>query len=136
MTTPVVPQTLYHYTCLDHGHPGIKVANILRPWPQPMLAGHPLVWLTDLDPPDAWALGLTNHTLCCSRTEVRALVKPHDHADQCGIQPWWHFARKLTRTIREVLEETGLPMHWWISEQPVCVDTLTVIRPRAVQELT
>lgn len=115
---PVAPATLYHYTCVDHGEPGIRSKGKLLPNLQPLL-GRSLVWLTDLDTPDAWALGLTQHTLCCDRTEIRVTAKPFHGTDKTAVVPWWHYARNVEPVLREVLETKGLPMHWWVSPQPV-----------------
>jgi hypothetical protein len=120
--TPTVPGVLYHYTCRTHGEPGIRRSGTLRPFPHPILC-RSLVWLTDLDMPDVWALGLTRHTLCCDRTQVRVTV--HPHGDAAGnpatnsIAPWWFYARPMSRTLREILEDIGAPMHWWVSEKIV-----------------
>lgn len=121
---PVVPNTLYHYTCQAHGEPGITNDGKLLPIRQPLL-GRNLVWLTDMDTPNAWALGLTNHTLCCDRTQVRVTVHPLEHANKCGVHPWWYYRRTVHPALREALEQTGMPMHWWVADLPVPVDTIT-----------
>lgn len=117
-TLPVLPNVLYHYTCREHGEPGIREVGKLLPYPQPVLSRR-LVWLTNMDTPSAWALGLTNMFLCCDRTQVRVTVHPLTGADAFGIRPWWAYARTLPRALREVLEQTGLPMHWWVTNQSV-----------------
>lgn len=122
MTTlkPVVPATLYHYTCRDHGEPGIVEKQKLLPSKQPLL-GRTLVWLTDLPHPDAWALGLTNYLLCCDRTQTRVTVQPGLVHDHYGIQPWWLYRRTVHPVLREAVEQTGMLMHWWISERAIPV---------------
>lgn len=126
MTTlkPVVPATLYHYTCTDHGEPGITKNGKLLPHHQ-FLLGRTLVWLTDLSTPDAWALGLTNYLLCCDRTQIRVTAHPHSAADHHGIRPWWFYRRSVAPVLREAYEQTGMPMHWWVSEQPVPIVDIT-----------
>jgi hypothetical protein len=113
-TAQIIPNVLYHYTCTAHGEGGIRRSGKLLPFPQPIL-GRQLVWLTDMDAPNAWALGLTNTLLCCNRTEVRVTVHPHETAEACGIRPWWMYARTIHRALRDALEYTGLPMHWWVT---------------------
>lgn len=123
-TTPVVPATLYHYTCREHGEPGITHDQKLLPHKQPLLGRH-LVWLTDLDTPHPWALGLTNYLLCCDRTQVRVTVHPWVCKDICGVHAWWHYRRTIHPVLREAVEQTGMPMHWWVTELPVPIDTIT-----------
>jgi hypothetical protein len=120
---PAVPATLWHYTCRDHGEPGISRDQKLLPHNQLLLGRH-LVWLTDMDTPHAWALGLTNYLLCCDRTQVRVTVNLSDGHTH-GIYPWWYYRRTVHPVIREALEQTGMPMHWWVTEQPVPVTTIT-----------
>lgn len=120
----VVPNTLYHYTCVDHGEPGIMESKALLPFRQPILGQH-LVWLTDMDTPNAWALGLTNTTLCCDRTQVRVTVNTYNVRDAHGIRPWWAYARRMNHVLRDVLEATGLPMHWWVTDLIVPIEDIT-----------
>jgi hypothetical protein len=127
MTTaakPAVPATLYHYTCKEHGAPGITKDQKLLPHRQFLLGRH-LVWLTDMDTPHAWALGLTNYLLCCDRTQVRVTVKLATDSDAAGIYPWWFYRRTIPPVLREALEQTGMPTHWWVTDQSVPVDTIT-----------
>lgn len=114
-----MPNVLYHYTCAKHGMNGIKNIHKILPYMQPML-GRPLLWLTDLDTPDVWALGLTSNFLCCDRTEIRVSVAPYDSFGNTDVEPWWHYAKhRMDRFLRELYEETGLCMHWYVSEKPV-----------------
>jgi hypothetical protein len=122
-TRPVIPTTLYHYTCLDHGAPGISVDRVLRPNAH-FLLEKPLVWLTDLNIPDTWVLGLTNVNLCCDRTAVQVVVRTDTHRGAMGIEPWWCYARHTTRMARELIEDVGLPAHWWVTEQPVLINDI------------
>jgi hypothetical protein len=46
------PSVLWHYTCADHGAPGIDRTGELRPNRHPLLPElGPVVWLTDLTDP-------------------------------------------------------------------------------------
>lgn len=107
---------LYHYTCRDHGKPGIDRDGVLLPnWHWRLDTW--LVWCTDLDVPLAEPLGLTSDTLNCDRTQVR-----YEVADPADCMPWHMFARKLRRDIREDMEcPPGIPRHWWVSREPVPV---------------
>jgi hypothetical protein len=118
--TKPVPGTLFHYTCREHGEPGITRDQKLLPNRQPLLDRN-LVWLTDMDTPHAWALGLTNNYLCCDRTQVRVTVHPLSHNEKCGVHPWWHYRRTVHPVLREAVEQTGMPMHWWVTELPIPV---------------
>jgi hypothetical protein len=115
-----VADRLYHYTCADHGRPGIDRDGVLRPNSHPWLAT-PLVWLTDLDQPWREALGLTSNLLSCDRAAVRYT------ADPSGCVRWTVWARRLPRDLREVFESAPgvLPGHWWVSERPLPVRVLT-----------
>jgi hypothetical protein len=100
---------LYHYTCEDHGRPGIERDGYLRPNIHPLL-GEALVWATDLDEPFREALGLTSHSLSCDRTACRYEVQPW------SFVPWHRYARRLYVEQREALEIPGtMPRHWWVS---------------------
>ena len=68
MTRGMSTPTLYHYTC-DHARQLIGMRGKLKPHQHPLLSKwRPLVWLTDLEEPDAGALGLTSLMLDCDRT--------------------------------------------------------------------
>lgn len=122
---------LYHYTCA-HSVNSIRRDGKLKPNRHPLLGGLELVWLTDLDVPDVYALGLTSHLLRCRRTEYRATVD----AEATIAVRWTEYARALRRAgSREVLDgirslETAsgvLPMHWWVSVWPVPVVELEAV---------
>lgn len=110
---------LFHYTCADHGQPGIEPSGLLRPSQHPWLP-HPLVWVTDLDVVHREALGLTSVTLSCDRSAIRYEV--HPTVTELCI-PWSAYARRLPRGVRERFEEEpgSLPRHWWVAEQPLLV---------------
>lgn len=121
--TPI-PTILSHYTCI-HGAKGIERDRVIRPQRQPLF-GVSLVWLTDLYPPDRYALGLTAHYITCDRTVARVRVHPGP-----DVMPWgtWAHEHRVPRFVRELLEDGALPAHWWVSTAPVPV--LTVHTPPA-----
>lgn len=108
---------LYHYTCDDHGAPGIVRTGQLLPVFHPLLK-RKLVWLTDLDRPDRYALGLDVARLRCDRTRYRVTVGT---ATPDVTVPWWWFAReqRIPRALRDILEENTLSRHWWVSTRPL-----------------
>lgn len=109
---------LYHYTC-DHGDKGIREDGVLRgnvhPW---MRAAGPIVWLTDMEVPDARALGLTSFSLSCDRTAHQFGV------DTDQAEHWPVAARRLcTPAVRRGLDFApgARPMHWWVFLGPELV---------------
>lgn len=105
--------SLYHYTCTDHGLPGIRAASRLRPRrPVPFLESPPVIWLTDLDRiDDPGALGLQSSIISCDRTAVRFTVHPR-HA-----VPWRDFTviHHLNPVTVAHLELDRTPEHWWVT---------------------
>ena len=63
---------LYHFTCDDHGYPGIVRTGTVLPRQHPFMPGlGPLLWLTDLaEPPTPESVGLTSQNLKCDRLAV------------------------------------------------------------------
>lgn len=114
-----LPDVLSHYTCV-HSALGIDQDRLIRPRRHPLF-GAALVWLTDLYPPDRYALGLTSAWIRCDRTAARVRVHPGP-----DIVPWgrWAHEHRVPRTIRELLEEGAMPAHWWVSVAPVPVLTV------------
>lgn len=120
---------LWHYTC-DHGHQALLNGPTLLPGAQ--VPGYPqerldspmgvlalLSWMTDLEQPDADALGLTMRTIGCDRTRHRWRVLQPDRALRWGrvrsqIEPW----------VLDGLELKGgaQPVHWWVSQRPIAVE--------------
>lgn len=110
---------LYHYTC-RHAARRIGRRGTLVPNPQPFLVRSglpPLVWLTDLDVPDAEALGLTAHHLACDRTEVRYRV-----VDASTVQAWRTYKLRLDRLEVSALELGHRHAVWYVSAAPVPVE--------------
>jgi hypothetical protein len=111
---------LYHYTCADAA-PLIERDGYLRAYPQPILTGLPIVWLTDMETPDRSALGLTSHSLGCDRTAHRVVV-------DATAYHWPKFARALPMWVRRQLEFApgAMPMHWWVSDPGAQVPILSI----------
>jgi len=109
--TKALTRPIYHYTCLDHGAPGIARDGYLRPG----LDG--LVWMTDLDEPHREALGLTMHVTRCDRTARRFEV--------ASVQAvaWTEVRREMAPAYVRALELAPgvMPRHWYISRSPVQV---------------
>jgi hypothetical protein len=121
---------LYHYTCA-HSAKGIRRSGKLDPNPHPLLGTFELVWLTDLEHPDMYALGLTSHIIKCRRTEYRVTVDAPD------AMRWADLARELRRSgdaalrsgVADLESAVGVrPMHWWVSTVPVRVVQLEAVR--------
>lgn len=115
------PLALYHYTCV-HSLPGIERDRLILPHRHPLFRV-PLVWLTDLYPPDRHALGLTSTLIKCDRTVVRVIAAAGASAI---AQPWgrWAHDHHVPRLTRELLEDGALPAHWWVSTEPVPVSRI------------
>lgn len=113
---------LWHYTC-DHGHEDIGARLVPGTWLQPgrrMPWTSRVVWLTDMAVPDRDALGLTMHIAACDRTVHRYRV-----TDDSAVVRYVEWAREaLYRLQREQVENVpgALPMHWWVSDEPVSVE--------------
>ena len=99
---------LYHYTCV-HAAPRIRDDALLKVNPQPLLAGLPVVWLTDLDVPDWAGLGLTMETISCDRGEFRFAVDTDRAVHWPAACRQW----RIRRDLRDLLEHAPgrLPMH-------------------------
>lgn len=130
---PHHPASLYHYTC-SHAVEFIRRDGLIRPaaqlgvddekwaklstYEQQAAEGiRQFVWLTDLAPPAPGApLGLNRVRLQCDRTACCFEVVP----DWQHVR-WWMKVRREYPDLRAGLEwESGvLPMHWFVSEEPV-----------------
>lgn len=128
-TTGVVPDRLFHYTCEDHGLPGIESTGRLKPRPYqnsvakmlrlPMPPFQvKLLWLTDIiDPGDGHSVGLQAVRSTCDRLAARFIVRAADAmpwpewADRRGIAPdnRWRWALELDRD----------PNRWFVLERQV-----------------
>ena len=111
---------LYHFTCRDHGLPGIRKRMTLKPQPSPFTCT-PVVWLTS-DPDATWEqLGLTSTILDCDRMDVRCTVETTRH---CLSWAAYALKRGLPVGAREVLETGRETDSWWVSERPLRVAAL------------
>ena len=125
MSSYLLPRTLYHYTCSQHGLPGITRDRVLTP-NQHVWLQVPLVWLTDLDTPCKWGLGLTASWVTCDRTAVRVDVSTDPPAHFMTWGQWAHLA-KPAHLIRDLIEDGALPAHWWVSPDPLPVSAIHVL---------
>jgi hypothetical protein len=110
---------LYHYTC-DHRVAAIRDSRWLMPHKQVQFPHKPLlIWLTDMEVPDRFGLGLTSYSLGCDRTHFRVTASAIDHE----VTHWPAYARGLAGAARRVVEAADgvLPMHWWVAEVPLPV---------------
>lgn len=117
---------LWHYTCA-HGCQAIgetgmllPIGRLAKPEALAKLNGHEwqkhLVWLTDLDYPMRDALGLTSYVVGCDRTTYRYRV-----TDASNARRWVRFRRGLPGALDLDFAPGALPMHWWVSLEPVPV---------------
>jgi hypothetical protein len=110
---------LYHFTCRDAA-PLIAEDGELRPHRQVQLDGTKLVWLTDLEAPNRYEIGLTSHILSCDRMEFRFAAdveEPLRWVDYLRDQP-----RDVRVAARYLAMATGAkPMHWYVSTVAVPV---------------
>jgi hypothetical protein len=116
-----VPDTLWHYTCSDHGGALIGTEGTLRP-------GHDgVVWLTDLDEPHISALGMLPVMAKCNRAELRYRV-----TDVTDVVPWMEFRREIDGYVRYLLERDPavMPRHWFVALRPVAATLDPMGRPR------
>lgn len=105
--------TLFHFTC-QHGYEGIEEAQSIRPNPHPwMKALGPVIWLTDLEQPDAFEVGLTSQTLSCDRLKHRYEVTTQN------THKWTDLRYKVHSTLVEELESLGKPEHWFLVRRPL-----------------
>ena len=107
---------LYHYCC-RHSAKLIVRSGALRPFPQPLLRGLPVLWATDQETPDREALGLTMHMVQCDRTERRFTIP--DYSTQL-FTPWLDSpVRLLVDDLANFEAAPRDPTLWWVSILPV-----------------
>lgn len=120
---------LYHYTCGDQ-LPSIKTTGRILPRRHPLLRRYPrMIWLTDLDVPDKGWTGLTSDYLTCDRTEWRLAFETE--RGESGIHHWPRIAHVwgIPSPVRAQFERApALPMHWWLSTEPVSMNRVEVTR--------
>lgn len=113
--SPVTTPAMWHYTCLDHGNPGILLDRRVEPCGPTGLA-----WFTDLDVLERGALGLTSVFASCDRTAARWRVI---NADLHLVHRWVTVRRNYPH-LQPLEEAVGvMPMHWWVADCPVRVET-------------
>lgn len=108
------PAILYHYTCADHGRPGIIRSGVIIPNWHPFV-GAALAWFTTEADPDRQATGLGMSLTRCDRMAFRFTADPRH------CTPWfksWQ-RRQCPVSVTEALEQFGDPEHWWVSSVPV-----------------
>lgn len=106
---------LLHYTC-DHALPMIQRDWMLKPNP---VSYRQLIWLTDLETPNAQGLGLTMMMLKCDRTAHKVVVE----TDAAVRWTTWAHEQKVPLEIRLGLDaaEGAMPLRWWVSQVPIPV---------------
>lgn len=116
---------LYHHTCRDHGAPGIEARGLIIPQPGNFFP-FPVTWVTDLEIPDARALGLTKNFIGCDRTAVTFEVEP-PASDDVEIVRYVDIRRKIDPYWVALLEqaEGAMPMHWYLTNSPLRYSAVT-----------
>lgn len=104
---------LIHFTC-SHSAAKIAIDRVLRPNP---LSFRHLLWLTDLESPDMYGLGLTKFSLNCDRTEFKVIVEAPDAVKWTK----WAHDNKVDFANRLGLDgaEGAKPLRWWVSESEI-----------------
>jgi len=127
---------LFHYCCRCSARL-ITARGFLRPRGRELF-GVDLVWLTDLDPPDRAALGLTSRILTCDRLEFQYVVT----LDPPEAEPWLGSdvrAHCVRDSGFEEFEEGRNPERWYIARRAVfavrnrAYRNLAPIRPSSVR---
>jgi len=93
--------TLWHFTC-THRAAGIAASGVVRPHPQPQLAGVELSWFTSAAAPAPAALGLARRPdglVTCDRMAVR-----YRAVTAADLLPWTYYRRELPRRLVALLE--------------------------------
>lgn len=120
---------LFHYTCDDHGLPGIQATGRLQPMPYKNSAARAMklpeppvklqvLWLTDVvDPGDGQPIGLRGLYTDCNRLAARFIVRTDDAVRWTD----WAEARDITTDNywRWALELGHKPERWWVLERVV-----------------
>lgn len=122
MTRLSKPAPLYHFTCSDHGYPGI-MGDTIRPTLHPLMPHlGPLLWLTDLaNPPTADSIGFGSGLLDCDRLAHRFLVSLRP-----GVAKAWTTLRsRVDDDVVKILDSYGQPEHWFVVRRPLLVSEWT-----------
>lgn len=128
---------LWHYTC-GCGHKALSRDPVVRPLSE-LVAPYrlaqwaiehpltidllPLAWYTDLDFPNADALGLTMRTIPCDRTRYRYRVRVEPGRVTHRPVPYLIARHTMSRYVAAQLENApgAMPEHWWIAREPIPV---------------
>lgn len=122
---------IFHYTCSHHVadiererlvRPGLPWTVIDTAWknrgfgPTGLGAAPRIAWLTDMESPEAEALGLTMNYISCDRTEFRVTVAPHPR-----IESWAAFVGryKPNPDWLESLQRSRAPARWFVCPFPL-----------------
>lgn len=106
---------LYHYTCADHGLPGITRHGLIAPNTHPLMAGlGKLIWLTDVaDVEQPEQIGLTSSYLACDRLAYRFIVTTR------AAVPWSALRPRVNPEVVTALEAFAQPEHWYVVRRPL-----------------
>src|SRR5262249_30866899 len=113
--------TFYHFTCDDHGLPGILDTKTLLPCKHPYFPHlGPLTWLTDIaEPKTAEQLGLTSDRLKCNRREWRIEIQTKAAVSCSSIR------HRINPQVVADLELFGEPDHWWVVRRPLTASEIS-----------
>ena len=111
----IVPSSLFHFTCADHGYKALGKGGMLVPHWHPLLRAD-LLWLTTEAHPDREASGLGMTLTSCDRMAYRYVVT---YLDGCVPWLWSEQRRNAPQQVVADLESFGDPEHWWVSDRPV-----------------
>lgn len=105
---------LYHYTCADHGLPGITSSGVVLPNWHPILMAT-VAWFTDQATPNRERLGLGMTLTRCDRMAYRFTV------DASLCRAWMESPERRSARSWDLrsLERFGNPERWWIASVPV-----------------
>lgn len=118
-------ERLFHFTCGDHGFPGIGKRGLLMPPKNRTLFGIShvdigVVWLTT-GGFEATGMAQSGYATC-KQWEYRYIV-----TDASTCEPWLTskarevLAKEEIIPLVEALEQVGDPTTWWVSSEPVPV---------------
>lgn len=80
-----------------------------------------VVWLTDLEKPDAFALGLGGIT---DKTEIRITIEKKKNFKYWKV---WSRKNKIDKAWADILERDRKPNNWWISEKIIPMEDFLLI---------
>lgn len=126
-------KVLYHYTCTYH-LPTILRTKYLKLTEANLRADienfKKVVWLTDLENPTAYELGIDLSSE--NKTEIRITV---EHKKSYKYWKVWSRKNKITKDWAEFLEKDRSPNNWWISEKIIPIDDFLLIENTTTGEI-